>query len=247
MARTVEPIQHAARRDSILDAAQALIATRGYEAMTIADVLAATKMSKGAFYHYFASKEALLAGLLTRRVDEWAVAVDEAIRGAGAPADRLRDLVHALSAAKAADRRLLISAMPQLYADANATLNARLRRAAADRFLPRITEVIEDGARSGDFRVASAAAASKVVLSLMQELAEDFARHLMAIAAGGGSVAAAADDVRAYGNAIPAVLGMAFNGDSFIELPDFDDWIRAAGSLSPGSTHSPRAKKDRSR
>lgn len=232
MARTVNPVQHAARRTAILDAAQTVIAARGYDAMTIADVLAATEISKGAFYHYFASREALLAGVLTRRVDEWVAAANEAISSSSAPAAQLRELVHALAAAKAADRPLLIGAMRQVHSDANAAMNARLRSAAAERFLPLIIEVVEAGTRSGDFRVESPAAASKVVLTLMQALAEEFARHLIAIATDAGSADAAADDVRAFGDAIPAVLGMARDGDSFIEVPDFDGWIQAATSLS---------------
>lgn len=229
MARTVDPVQHAARRAAILDAAEAVIAERGYESASIADVLESAGISKGAFYHYFDSKEALLVGLLTSRVDRWAALVDEAIASAASPVDRLRSLVHALTVAKTADRSLLISAMPQLYADGNAALNARLRRAAAERFLPRITELVELGAASGDFRVESAASSAKVVLSLLQELAENFARHLMTIAAGAGSAETAAADVRAYGDVIPAVLGMAVEG-GFIDVPDLDEWIAAAKS-----------------
>ena len=54
MVRTIkEPSE---RRNDILDAARRLIYTKGYEQMTIQDILDELGISKGAFYHYFDSK-----------------------------------------------------------------------------------------------------------------------------------------------------------------------------------------------
>src|SRR3979490_510655 len=60
MARTVNATLHTVRRDAFLDVAQRLVQTKGYEAMSIQDVLDELDASKGAFYHYFDSKQALL-------------------------------------------------------------------------------------------------------------------------------------------------------------------------------------------
>lgn len=43
--------------EKILSTAKRLFAERGYEHTTIADIVSATGMSKGAFYHHFKSKE----------------------------------------------------------------------------------------------------------------------------------------------------------------------------------------------
>jgi len=51
MARTVNATLHGVRRDAFLDVAQRLVETKGYEAMSIQDVLDALEVSKGAFYH----------------------------------------------------------------------------------------------------------------------------------------------------------------------------------------------------
>lgn len=54
MARNKHPEETVAK---ILAAARRLFSERGYESTTIADIVAATGMSKGAFYHHFKSKE----------------------------------------------------------------------------------------------------------------------------------------------------------------------------------------------
>ncbi len=44
------------RRAEILDCAQALFLARGYDQASLNDVIAEAGLSKGAFYHYFASR-----------------------------------------------------------------------------------------------------------------------------------------------------------------------------------------------
>ena len=54
------------RRNELLDCAQALFLERGYDKASLNEVIIAAGVSKGAFYHYFASKEALLEALAAR-------------------------------------------------------------------------------------------------------------------------------------------------------------------------------------
>jgi AcrR family transcriptional regulator len=54
------------RRSEILDQAFALFLSRGYDHTSLNDIIAEAGISKGAFYHYFPSKEALLAALADR-------------------------------------------------------------------------------------------------------------------------------------------------------------------------------------
>jgi len=53
-------------RDSILDAAQALILDHGYGATTVDAVVARAGITKGAFFHHFASKAQLAKALVER-------------------------------------------------------------------------------------------------------------------------------------------------------------------------------------
>ena len=66
MARIVKEEAYAVKRNEILDAAQRLVYTKGYEQMTIQDMLDDLQISKGAFYHYFDSKQAVLEALVER-------------------------------------------------------------------------------------------------------------------------------------------------------------------------------------
>src|SRR6516162_7734974 len=66
MARIIKVEEFVGKRNAILDVAQQLIYTKGYEQMTIQDMLDDLQISKGAFYHYFDSKQAVLEALVER-------------------------------------------------------------------------------------------------------------------------------------------------------------------------------------
>ena len=63
MARNKHPEQTV---QLILDTASALFFQKGYDKTTLQDIIDATKLSKGAIYHHFASKEAILIDVVDR-------------------------------------------------------------------------------------------------------------------------------------------------------------------------------------
>src|SRR5664280_1321895 len=68
MPRTLDPTAHALRRDAYIAVAQRLIQEKGYEQMSVEEILVELGSSKGAFYHYFDSKLALLDAVVERTV-----------------------------------------------------------------------------------------------------------------------------------------------------------------------------------
>jgi AcrR family transcriptional regulator len=63
---TVRRQQAERRRTQLIDAALTLFAERGFRATTIADIADATGTAHGLVYHYFGSKDELLAAVLER-------------------------------------------------------------------------------------------------------------------------------------------------------------------------------------
>jgi len=56
------------REEQILDAAEDLLARRGFVHMTVSDIAEAAGMTRGALYFYFASKQDVLVALVARTV-----------------------------------------------------------------------------------------------------------------------------------------------------------------------------------
>jgi AcrR family transcriptional regulator len=69
-------------RASLLEAAERVFAERGFRAASVDAILAAARLSKGAFYWHFKSKDDLLFALLEERIDrplrEWMERIESA-------------------------------------------------------------------------------------------------------------------------------------------------------------------------
>jgi AcrR family transcriptional regulator len=79
------------REDAIVEAVNRLLATKGYDAMTVDEVAAEAGMAKASVYKHFASKEDLAAAAMIRALDRAVVFVDGLRENADArPIDQLK-------------------------------------------------------------------------------------------------------------------------------------------------------------
>lgn len=68
------------RREELIEAAEALFLTRGYEQTSVRDIVARAGVAKGLFYYYFDSKDAVLDAIAARYIGALAGIV-EAVAG----------------------------------------------------------------------------------------------------------------------------------------------------------------------
>ncbi|WP_239696919.1 FAD-dependent oxidoreductase [Paenibacillus oryzisoli] len=62
------------KRDVMMEVALAMFMEKGYENVSVDDIIAATSTSKGTFYHYFKSKDAIISALYSKQIQliqEW--------------------------------------------------------------------------------------------------------------------------------------------------------------------------------
>ena len=65
------------RKQQILDTAERLFTSRGFEATSVQDILDEMRLSKGSFYHHYATKEDLLRKICENRAERTAPKTDE--------------------------------------------------------------------------------------------------------------------------------------------------------------------------
>ena len=156
MPRTLDPAAHAVRRDTFVDAAQRLITVKGYEEMSIQDVLAATGASKGAFYHYFDSKAALLDAVVERMVEQASVVVAPILEDPALPAlDKLRTLFSSMARWKWERSDLVLQLLKVWTADENAIVREKFRRRAGAWMTPIFGAIVAQGVEEGIFQAAA--------------------------------------------------------------------------------------------
>ncbi len=171
MTRSVKAHEYAEKRNAILDVAQRYITTKGYEQMTTQDILEALQISRGAFYHYFDSKQALLMALVERIGEQAEQLVLPIVSDREMPAqDKLLRFFAVLDQYKRENLDLLFTFLRVWYADENALFRQKLYQARLKRLTPWLSQIIQEGVAEGVFTTAYPAQAARMILSLLEDL-----------------------------------------------------------------------------
>ncbi len=137
----------------ILDTASALFFQKGYDKTTLQDIIDATKLSKGAIYHHFASKEAILIAVADR-MGEYNCAVLSEVRDRKGltGAEKLREMFR--TAVRLSFQGGIVNMLPFLIENPKfmaLQMESILNEAAPCYALPILREGIADGSIRADY------------------------------------------------------------------------------------------------
>ncbi|MGZ6269926.1 MAG: TetR/AcrR family transcriptional regulator [Candidatus Limnocylindrales bacterium] len=213
MARSVDPVAHAVRRDAYVEEAIRLIQTRGYEQLSIQDVIDGAGTSKGAFFHYFNSKGALLAAVIDRMVQTAASIVAPVAADPGLSAvQKLQGLFSGIARWKGEQPELQPAAVEALmrtwYSDENSIVVERMRAAVGQRLTPLLLEILRQGAADGEFSLASPEGTASVFTSLMLGLNDEAIRLFLGRRDGTVPLERVTCTLKAYADAFERILGL---------------------------------------
>jgi AcrR family transcriptional regulator len=153
-------------RERILNAALTEFARHGYDATGVAEICAAASVTKGAFYHHFAGKQALFLELL----DAWLQAVDEQLQRANTATESFPLRLQSMA-----------QAAQQVFVDAQGQVPMFLEfwaQAARDpttwqatiapyrRYRSWFAQIVAEGIADGSLRAVDPAAAAQVIVAL---------------------------------------------------------------------------------
>jgi AcrR family transcriptional regulator len=200
------------RREEFLDTAQRLFSQRSYEETTVAAIIDAVGVSKGAFYHYFATKEDLLDGIADRNAAMALAIMAPVLEDGTKDAIAKLNAVFALSTGfKVTNRELIITLLKVLYDDRNLRLRKRIERKSLEASAPVIATILRSGRDEGVFDVEDADEAAALVLRLGGSLVERIADEALAAAASGEREGPAMKRIlgamRSYTRAIERIIG----------------------------------------
>jgi len=210
MARHVKPDEYAARRREILDAALRLMHDKGYERMTIQDVLTELEMSKGALYHYFDSKQALLEGIVESMGESGSAALGAVVDDPNLGAIEKLHAYFQMSAAWRAEHDTEVTTTMRLWRhENNALLRQKMSQQSMLRTTPLLEAIIEQGCKEGEFDTEYPHEAAIIITGMGLHLADAIIDAIDADGTDGldASGPRARGVVAAYTDAFERILG----------------------------------------
>lgn len=120
--------EHRARtREKLFTALSTLMADRGFDAISLADIATAAGVGRTAVYNHFPDKEALLLGFITQETEEYVVTLQGALADVTDPVDQLRAYIRMQIELR---RRYQLAPGPDLRSVLSRATQARLREHA---------------------------------------------------------------------------------------------------------------------
>jgi len=234
MPRIINPDEYEQKRGEILDVAQRLIYTKGYERMSIQDILDELKISKGAFYHYFDSKQSLLEALTARMMTEVEKFLIPIVQNPEHTAlEKLEQFFGSVARWKSARKTYLNNLLSVWYHDHNAIVRQKLTATGGKWMSPFLMEIIQQGIREGALHpgIEFNEEAAQVVIALMVSMGEKIAMSMVRLEPDASSDQRQAtlreieNLVVAYRSAIERVLGAPAGSISLFDLDILRDWV----------------------
>jgi AcrR family transcriptional regulator len=226
MARTLNPATHAVRRDEILDVAERLIRTRGYEAMSIQDVQDALGASRGAIYHYFHSKEAILDAVIERTSNAGMVFLRPIVDDPDLDAlSKLQGIFSAGAAWKLERSDLLLAIIRSWIAPSNDLVRYRTERAAFSDFAALMATIIRQGAAEGVMNPTYPDHAATMLTAIFTGTADTIRQLMLDRQDGRVSFEEVSQFMHSYEEAIERILGVPPGSFTLIDLASLRTWF----------------------
>lgn len=196
------------RFNEILDAAQRLFYTQGYERTSIQQIIDEVGIAKGTFYHYYQSKIDLLDALFQRMFDGILqvlspMVADEKVSSL----EKFERFFAQVGAWKFENKAFITDLMETYYGDENALFREKLNKTSIRMTAPLFAQIIRQGIQEGVFTAEDPDVLAEIVIGIWQQLPDAFARLVLDGVMYEDTLAALQKKVDAYQAATDRVLG----------------------------------------
>jgi AcrR family transcriptional regulator len=178
MARIVKNPEE--RRGELIACARALFFSKGYDCTTVSEIIEAAGVSKGTFYYYFASKQAVLEAMVQEMVEQALLVMQDIVNDESLSAlEKWNRAFNGLGAWKMEHRADLVAYATLLYSDDNVRLLHKIQ-AESNRSVPaQLALIIEQGIKEGVMHTDSALEAAEICYAILQAHSDTLIRILL--------------------------------------------------------------------
>ena len=210
------------RKDAILKTARQLFFEKGYADTSIQDILNALGISKGGFYHYFDSKNALLEEICR---ENSAQDIDrirtELFCGKFTAAQKLNLLLGAVNLFNRTDARYAALVLKVSYLEGDVHFRDQLRVFMLEKLRPMVDEVLREGLADGSFFTRNPGQLGRMLLMLSYDVNDEICRMLCAQPDNPDVIIGVMDLMDAHRESISTLCGARHGSITLFELEHF--------------------------
>jgi TetR/AcrR family transcriptional regulator, transcriptional repressor for nem operon len=230
MARILKEAAYNAKRNAILDYAFSLVYSKGYAQMTIQDILDGLHISRGALYHYFDSKQALLQALVERVGAQATQVFLPTVQDPQLSAiEKFRRYFEASTQWKSTQKELILSLLATWYSEENTFIRQKMA-AQSLKGTPRLLEpIIRQGIQEKVFTTRFPEQAALIITGVALNLTDSIIALLLSPKPDQAAVQEIETRLDAYFEAyfdtIERILGAPAGSLKVLDVEVFREWL----------------------
>ena len=145
-------------RDQILNAAETLFMSKGYDKTSINDIQKVVGIARGTLYHHFNSKEEIMDVIIERKARIVIDRAKEVVQDEGLTAvEKLKETIKVLNMPTDAQTDTQTDAdkvMDHLHKPQNALMHEKINTLMLNEVIPLLSSIVEEGIEEGSFHSA---------------------------------------------------------------------------------------------
>ena len=214
------------RRNEILNVAQQLFYSKGYEQTAVRDIINQVGIAKGTFYHYFNSKEELLDALVDHLLQQVTAVVRPMVNDPQVCAlEKLQQLFAQTTALKLENRALIETLLRVWYKDENAIMREKMKAASLEYIAPLFTSIVQQGVAEGVFDTPYPNEIGGVILQMGENMSEAIVKLMVEDERGTAVFEAMQQLVAVYEHAMIRLLGAPPRSITLIDMESYRQWF----------------------
>ncbi|MBR1710378.1 MAG: TetR/AcrR family transcriptional regulator [Clostridia bacterium] len=164
------------RRNEVIETAERLFYTKGYEKTSVQDILDEMHFSKGGFYHHFDSKLSLLQAICEQRTEETCeAAIKNGSREYKYESERLNAVLSSSALWNSGNAGFVSLLITVAYREDGALMREKMKNSQLRGMVPIVEEIVKSGLRKGEFYSPDTRATAELVLRLYMQFTDDIA------------------------------------------------------------------------
>lgn len=219
------------KKIQILDAAEKLFFEKGYEHSSIQDILDALSLSKGGFYHYFDSKQAVLREICERRaMNRFEKLTGELYLSRKSPIDKLNLLLSQMNLFETESAQFAALMLKICYVERDAAIREHTRRIALEKLTPFINDVVGEGIEEGLLSSRYPMEIGKLALMLAWDVDDAACAMLAREPDNPDCIIPIMETLNAYRESVETLLGAPFGSLEIFDVGRLVANLRAAAA-----------------
>ena len=170
------------RRAEMITAAQQLFYTKGYDNTSVNDIIKAVGVSKGAFYHHFDSKQAVMMAVVEALVVQSVAMIQPILDNPTLTViEKFERMTSVINNWQIDQRDQLLDLMRVMFSDENLQLQYKITTQTARVMVPALVQIIEQGSREGVFDLdgVDVVSSAEFIIAILRTADETMIRLLL--------------------------------------------------------------------